>query len=579
MTNNKRLREYLLLEQEAAGLALKLYNKFVQNGATTTPQEVTSLVNRFRQIQNQGQLNSKYGAVVSFDYKYPQFKGEKEEKEFELSLRDIQNYTFEQLEFLVDQFSKGENDDNRVVPVDQLVLATHTSPQLVNRSYEQFWGGKQGLVIDLGDIRVYEVLNEAHSIAFGWYLDFVQKQVKQGFRWCTTTPLGGGGHSQYGRYRGDGGTFYYVIDESRADLVDENGVKILKPGPTIQWYLSSIQVLDPKRRSEDVHLTNLYNKNQDTSWKGVFAAHPRLAPYREVFKVRPYDEDELSDIQKSRQINETPGTKYEFAIQSKRRKRDFILMNEPLRSIRSWRSMTDDLKKLYIETTYTNGLSMTDNVNKLINKFGSSEILGDIISSSMEKILTRYIRGRYQKPGTKWLSAEIFFSQGFAGSRFIVVRKSIGRNGKIDEENGYILVKNNTNSNMSYGIFDKGSGFWAKSNGILHDDGYVLSRDIKDTKPVVLPDGKEYAIFKYKKGENDYFVVLTCFEKFGNVHDGYFYFKTQWEEKMIPFIGAAETFDDIDNLTNNIEDDAARPEVQQTPNDAPTPNEVEPVEN
>ena len=54
MTRKNQLRA-LILQEQATGLALRLYNKFTQNGENTSQEEIVSLVNRFRQIQNQNQ--------------------------------------------------------------------------------------------------------------------------------------------------------------------------------------------------------------------------------------------------------------------------------------------------------------------------------------------------------------------------------------------------------------------------------------------------------------------------------------------------------------------------------------------
>lgn len=573
MTKKLQLREYLLQEQ-ATGLALRLYNKFVKDGSNITPDEVTSLVNRFRQIQNQNQLHSRYGAVVSFDYKFPNFRGDKNDKEFELSLRNIENYTLPELKFLINQFSAGHDENNEVINDTELILSSHSSPTLIKRSFDQFWNGKYSIVIDLGDLRVYEVLNQEHSIAFGWYLKYIQSLDNRttSHQWCTTTPLSQGNSNQYGYYRGNGGTFYYVIDDTKGDKINPDGSRELSPANTRKWYLSAIQVLDKRRKHEDIQLTDIHDTNTFMSWDGLFQIHPRLAPYKDKLKYREYSEDELSDSAKAKSINEQAGSKYEFAIQEKKRKRDFILTNEPLNSLRSWRSMTDDLKKLYIETSYVNNYSIQMNINKIINKFRNPEFIQDIRGTSLEKTLERFIITRYEKPGIKWILNEIFFSKNNGRRRYELSRKCIGRNKVFNPADGQILLKNTeSTSKVTYGIYDLGKAYWASSNGITFDDGYVLSRDVKDTRVVVMPNNDEFTIFKYKKSNDDYFVVLTNENTFGNIYDGYFYFKTEWENKILPIINNLQSFDDIDA---KIDNNNPSPQDQENPqSDTETENQ------
>ena len=107
-----------------------------------------------------------------------------------------------------------------------------------------------------------------------------------------------------------------------------------------------------------------------------------------------------------------------------------------------------------------------------------------------------------------------------------------------------------------------GKAYWASSNGITFDDGYVLSRDVKDTRVVVMPNNDEFAIFKYKKSNDDYFVVLTNENTFGNIYDGYFYFKTEWENKILPIINNLQSFDDIDA---KIDNNNPSPQDQENP--------------
>lgn len=553
MTRKNQLRA-LILQEQATGLALRLYNKFTQNGENTSQEEIVSLVNRFRQIQNQNQLHTKYGAVVAFDYRYPEFRGNMNDQKFELSLRNIENYTLPQLRFLVDQFSTGENDNIEQDRVrTEVIKATHSTPELVKASYDLFWNSKVSLLIDLGDLRVYEVQNEAHSIGFGWYLKYIQTLDKRttSHQWCTTHSLGSGNSNQYGYYRKNGGTFYYIIDDSKGDKILPDGTRELSPLNVRKWYLSALQV-KPRNSMEDVILTDIHDATNPMSWQDLFRVHPRLLPHKEQLVSRPFSESELSEVSKSKQINEVAGSEYEFAIQSKARKREFILLNEPLNSTRSWMSMTEDLKKLYIETSFVNGASLTSNINKLYMKFRNSDFIKNIKGTSLEKTLDRFIRGRYNELGLKWLTKYIFFGgDDKLGASYRPSRKAIGASKTIDPETEKILVINNTNSSGTYGIYDSATGFWASINGHYFDDGYKLSKHPKETRVIVLPNDQEFAIFTYKKSDSDYFVVLTGKEHFGNVYDGYFINKPQWEENFLPFIEDFESFEDVDKAMFN----------------------------
>ena len=145
------------------------------------------------------------------DHGYPKFD--------ENNLRQIEKYSYSQLSFLLNEF----NPEERTVERDVFAGAdTKPTPERIEAS-RNLWFGNDNLVFDRDGLRVYAIKNQQMSIRYGYWYHTVYKNAQgrpdESDRnispWCVTWRPDMGKSNMWGNYRGQGRTFYFVIDENK----------------------------------------------------------------------------------------------------------------------------------------------------------------------------------------------------------------------------------------------------------------------------------------------------------------------------------------------------------------------------
>lgn len=479
------------------------------------------------------------------------FNGSNPNREkFELkNVRDIRSYSLPQIKRLWSEFKSeplitGEEGEEVSLSVDEIfyksvdssapssnsIVNYFKNPDGVNdneknrltelfEKSKELWYGTRHLIFEDDGFRVYNVPDQATSIAFGWYLYFIRYTYNySGSNWCTTTP---NSNNFYQSKRGDR-SFYFVIDESKFPQTNENRKDSNQYMPN--FFLSALQIMSPNSYERtQFKLTGIHNPGEPSfDTENLLRIYPKLDSLLNENKLKYIPWSQNDQLNKGRnvdpisRINEREGDEYEFAHRPPEEKLAFINRNGAvLRRAKSWNSMNEAMKKQYSFATLT--------VDNMFDKFSNSEIF---------KAMTAGER--------KTLGNKIEILRPGAGGIKLIINNIMQNDFYVDErlslDKDYISLYK-SRSTGKFGIYNLKEDNWVNHEGILFDDEYkqISERAYKTN------EGKRFFAVIYSKSsepdDSSFYVLLPIT---GNKIDGYFVSAKKWNELKIQLVGETD---------------------------------------
>jgi hypothetical protein len=414
-----------------------------------------------------------------------------------IDIGDLKNpttYTLDQLEFLVDEFNTEPGELG--APVDAALLKDTQYTDDNAEISKQLWYNESSAKISLPGFRVYQPLNQADSVKYGWYEEKLMNELRPGWHaWCVTWR--GNRSNRWGYYRGMGGTFYFIIDESKLESGNKSDAK---------FYLGALQVFPPGRHATGFELTDIRNDGEErVSWNQVISIYPQLADYKEELTVLPFNDEELQVKSVVSLINERPGDRNNFARMPRKYKLQYINDRLKVSKPESWMSMDKPLRELYIRLS-----TATD----FRNRFPNFELLRAMKHTNSIKLLNSEMIHKGNKDGVKSLTHMLM--------RDLDVKKE--RVGIVNDNIELLITMDKT-----YGLYDNNEIGWLVRNG----DEYSPSYRKVSEKVITNPTNKErFYVDKFESADGDYFIAVTPIDDI----DSYFLSKSAWERIEGQFI-------------------------------------------
>lgn len=503
----------LLNEQEQQELMNKEFkNKKVLNicaqkwfGPNPSPDELkrtNGYLNLFY-VAKQRFSSLRVPELVTFINRYPNFNTE--------NIPDATKYTLEEMIFLLNEYYDIEetNIEQNTLPEIFIGKNLRPTPERQEASKEMLWYNTNhpNLIINEDGFRVFKINNQAESMAFGHYLyslinnpeiatpEVLRRYNRNRFnQWCITLF---DESNMYSTYR-DRRSYYFTIDESKSPFVTDNP-------ELFKHYLTVIQYA--KNSSTNFMLSNMFNLGDMTiSQQELLAIFPKLNGKFDLFNYTEYDETkELGGkLDVIDRITEDERNPYAFFKLNRIYKDRYIRRNKILTKKKSWLSMPDSLKALYISLT---------NETNYIERFSTSELIFAIKDNKKDfKNLVDHLQSRNLKIGdilTPIYSNEFIFDQ----------KKSV-------QNSNISLFQSRRSGN--YGIFHKTHGDWLKLNGIEYGPNYIRGK----VTPYRDSQGAGYIVEHYNYENNpehnkNFYVVIPIT---GNKLLGYFMSKKMFDE-------------------------------------------------
>lgn len=414
-----------------------------------------------------GQMKPTNPAVVSFLTRYD---GEFGTKKYELKdLTDITRFEIKHLIDFLKEFGRFELDLGDSQP-DDLEKKEEELKRVFNQSgnkktpekiesSKSMWTDASTALINEGDFRVYEIMNQTQSIRMGYYYQTIHKKnwLENNGRgvnspWCVTwrggdvseyredengnpigSPLFSHGGNMYSNYRTNyNRTFYFVIDESKSD--------------TDKYYMSALQIDNYGRYI----LTSMFNDGDNSmSWDDIVRIYPKIGPHKDKIKSREMSDNEVQSKSIVDVINENPGSPNEFARQTPERKEAYIDALGTLQTPKSWSAMGNNLRSKYVDVMQ---------INDAYQRFNNLEFLTLVLNTEgFTNKLDRKLKILGRQEGIGYLVDYLMKHE------YQVGRRSLD-NSKISTYRSRVTKK--------FGVFDYSKGTWVKSGGIEYSPNF-----------------------------------------------------------------------------------------------------------
>lgn len=421
------------------------------------------------------------------------------------NIRDHNSYTAEQIKFLYYEFI---DKDSESLEDDELIFVQNpNNPGKIDRTptkekeeaSKRLWYGKKYLVHSEEGFRVYGIPSQQVSINFGYYLKTLHDNPYNipGSQWCTTW------HNSNNYYAGKRPDryFYFIIDESKhPDLIKDVSIN--------KYFLSALQSMNTFGSGSNFKLTDITNPGEPPVTNvELVKIYPQLSGILDKFIFIPYDESELTINNKLASVTETPGSRHEFIRVDKETKRQFIAAGYPLRYATSWRSMDENLRKLYINT---------NDERNFFDKFGSYELVNEISKSGSEvSTLERRIQQLFPNETIGVLFKKLIVNE------FTIQRTSL-------KNKDVVLLESKTTKKS--GMYNSRNNIWIRVGGVKYEPFYVES-----THQAFFDENDEpYLVVAYSKSagvddNSSFYCVIPAQDETIN---GYFFTHSKWEKTV-----------------------------------------------
>ena len=471
------------------------------------------------------------------------------------NIKDLKSYNLEQITDLFHEF----ND-----PTQQMRREDETfneggglTTEAKRRASEKIWKSDDNVVVNEEGLKVHYIPDQRTAIKYGYYQQQIRSEMygydlRKGedikAHWCVT----GRGSSDswtnlWGRYRSQGKTFYFVIDESKKP---EEGQRASSGGNS-RYYLGALQNYG---RNGWV-LTSLLNDN-DTSmtWEQVISIYPQLAEHRDTLRSVEYDANVELNVDTSivGRINENPGP-LQFSKQSPSIKKAYIDEGHPLTKAHSWETLNAYLRNLYIARTEETNMYNSWSTLEILAACKRTPEFYQLLKNKIKSICDRTSQADIKGKGISILAYKIL------SNTYHIDRRSI------DNEN-LLLVKKSEDEPT--GIWDLDKEDWATFDGVRYRNEYThIDVQLYREKE----GGNTFVVNVYSKSDNidptSFFVLHAVHmqNEYGEAHFiGYNRFQ-ELLQKIVPSDEAeSEGFTDISDFNPETDVDMKEEDVHFT---------------
>ncbi len=251
-------------------------------------------------------------------------------------IRDIQNYTWEHIEYYMDRIST----QNANLEIETTIEGD--TPELQKASAYRIWENSNHKIIDENGLIVIKVQSKPESIALGYLQHIINKELsKKGHysnNWCITHGANEGTNMYYD-YR-NRRSYYFVMDKTR-DVKDI-------------YYLSVLQPIKAGHREYPYVVTSRNNvgERHGLEWREVLEIWPALQGKENLIKYFDVTPKESDDIQINsinfREHSAEHPNPYDFAIQSRVIQLRYIDSNRYINNKRCFDVLSIPDRKTYI---------------------------------------------------------------------------------------------------------------------------------------------------------------------------------------------------------------------------------------
>ena len=261
-------------------------------------------------------------------------------------IRDIQNYTWEQIEFYIDRVSTQNSNLEIGIKIEGDTL------ELQKESAYKIWENSSHKIIDENGLIVIKVQSKPEAISLGYLQHIINSQASKEHNlpsnnWCITHGANEGTNLYYD-YR-PRRAYYFVMDKNRNEY-DAYLLSVLQPIKDETYYGYPYVV---------TLRTNMGDRSQ-LEWKEILEIWPALNGKEHLikyFELTPYETDDLKiDRINFREHTTKQPNPYDFAIQSRRIQLRYIDSNRYINTKRCFEVLSIPDRKTYIgKTTLTGG--------------------------------------------------------------------------------------------------------------------------------------------------------------------------------------------------------------------------------
>lgn len=506
--------ELIVEEVKNKNLFFKLMSEWKKTYPSLTDEQGEMLFNRHEEVRKQ--INPTNPSVLSFLSRYD---GQFGTKKYELQdLPDISKFEIKDLIEFLQEFGRLnlslDNDESNKPEEKEEELKKIFSENGVQKTNEkieasrQMWMDPSSALINEGDLRVYEILNQEQSIRMGYYYQSIHLQnyilnegKKMNSPWCVTwrgrdvkeyktdengkrigAPLFSHQGNMYRSYRvSEKRTFYFVIDESKPN--------------TDQYHLSALQI----ERNGTYRLTSMFNNGDNVmSWDQIVSIYPELTNHQDKIRPREMDEDEITTLSIVDRITEIPNSPNEFSRQNPNVKEQYIDARGTLKQPKSWETLSTDLRIKYVDLMET---------NDAFQRFSNFEFLKTVLKTEgFSAKLDRKLKILGIQEGVPYLVNNVMKS-------FVKGRASL------DNPNIRLLYNKDR---QKFGLHNTTTLDWVNLNGVEYDAFYTII----DTQMWLDEEGNQYIVETYSRSnavDNTTFYCVYPVEFEKQYPDGHFF--------------------------------------------------------
>lgn len=458
-------RENIILEEiKNRQLVNNLFEKWKVNSPNLTIEETERLINEFNKVKNN--LRPGLPQVNSFLNRYD---GNGGFVKFNVNdLKDITKYSFFQIDFLIEQYTDVDQEDEEN---EDLGVMSNPTEKIYGNS-EKLWNDEKYLIISDGGFRVYDIPDQLTSIKFGYYVERINKLQRSRISpWCITWPTN---YNMWASNRLKGYSFYFVIDESKNKENDK-------------YYLGALIKDSSPFNHNGYRLVSVINDGEtEMSWDQIVKIYPKINEHKDLIIEKEFNGlKELKIKNIIGQISENEGSSYEFKKQSRIIKKRFIELNNTLHKPESWRSLDDALRVIYILNTEKHNAK---------NKFDNYAFLSEVRKNNSNfKLLHKRLTDIGFKEGITFLLGDML------KTRFNLLKTEF-------THKHISILQHKTTKEM--GIYDYLKGDWLEKNNIRYEPFY---------------NKRETRLYKYNDKDKLVTYAVEEYTKNGVVEDSTFY--------------------------------------------------------
>jgi hypothetical protein len=412
------------------------------------------------------------------------------------NLKDLSKYSLHQIEGLYHEYHDITQEMNRN-DEEAFQETGGTSSQPKREASKKLWFGQNNVVFDAPGFKVHYIPDQKTSVKYGYYQQEIRNQL-YGYdwnaqrsnitsHWCVT----GRGSSDswtnlWGRYRSEGKTFYFVIDESKKP---EEGKKY-SGNDNSKYYLGALQKY-PRGRTGWILTSLLNDGDQDMTWQQVIQIYPQLKEHEELLKSVEYDPSVELNVDTSLigRINEQPGSPNEFAKQDPAIKKAYIDEGHPLKTAKSWETLNSYLRNLYIARTEEGNMLNSYSTLEFLNAIKHTPNFYQLLENKIKSLCERSTNLQYKNKGIGVLYHNIIKRD------MIIERQSI------DSDNILLVRDENDSAKKDFsGLWDIKTMNWAVYDGIQYKNEY---KELHVYLYVVKDSGTNLIVNSYSKSNDE----------------------------------------------------------------------------